>query len=509
MSQAVRRKVLIKNAIANVGSGTAAALLAVILPPVLLRYLSKDIYSVWALILQVGAYTGLLNFGLQVAVGRFVAHYETTGDVDSRDGVVSAAWVSLILASLVAMLCMGTASFWFPDLFPKIPEFLRGEARMAMAWVGLSLAAGLPFSVFMGVFIGRQRHEIPAFIQVGSRLLTGVILVSIAVSGGTIVGMAKAFAAINLGTYIIQYLAHRSMANGCHIHHRLANLRAAKELWGFCFSLNVWNVAMLMVSGLDLVIVGRIDFRAVAAYSIAIGLVNFIAGLQNAVFNVLIPAGAVLGAEENATRLQEMLINATRYGVLLLMASSLPLLLGGRPLLDLYLRSSGLAASTLPLLRLLVIGNLIRLTATPYSVLLIGTGQQRILLITPLVEGIVNLSLSIILGLYMGARGVAIGTIMGSIVGISCNLLFNFPRTKMLASDRGRYILQGLLKPLAGAVPIVLAFLVINLHDFPIRLSACIMSAGLLATVLCVWEFALAKGERELLLVAIFRRMPI
>ncbi|WP_243295648.1 lipopolysaccharide biosynthesis protein [Geothrix mesophila] len=500
MSPTISRRVLLKNAVANVASGTSAALLAVVLPPILLKYLSRDIYAVWALILQVGAYTGLLNFGLQVAVGRFVAHYETTGETDRRDALVSTAWVSLALAGLVAALGMIAVSIAFPHLFPKIPAQLRGEAQVAMAWVGLSMAIGLPFSVFMGVFVGRQRYEVPGLIQIGSRLLTGVVLVWIAFHRGTLVSMAQAFAGINLLTYGAQYVAHRLWAASCRIHPGRAALTAAKELWEYSFSLSVWNVAMLMVTGLDLVIVGRVDFKAVPAYAIATGLVTFVAGLQNAVFNVLIPAGAVLGAEEDAARLQRMLLNATRYGVLLLLTSSLPLLLGGEFLLRHYVGIE-LATITLPLLRLLVIGNLIRLTATPYAALLIATGQQRVVLITPFVEGSINLVLSIVLGLRIGAAGVAIGTVIGAMVGIICNLFYNFPRTRLITVDIKIYLIHGLLVPLSIAMPLLFLYWIAHGLYIGLQLRLILIFLGAMLSLIMTWMLILTKEDRHTIIM--------
>jgi O-antigen/teichoic acid export membrane protein len=504
MNQTISRKVLLKNALANVASGTSAALLAVVLPPILLKSLSAEIYGVWALILQVGAYTGLLNFGIQVAVGRFVAHYETTGELDQRDALVSTAWLSLAVAGMIAALCMAGVSLEITRLFPKIPPYLQTEARTAMAWIGLSMAAGLPFSVFMGVFIGRQRHEVPGIIQMGSRLLAGISLAWIALHGGTLADMARAFAVINLITYGVQYGSYRMWASSCRIQLTRVGLKAARELWGYCFSLSVWNVAMLMVSGLDLVIVGRVDFAAVPAYAIATSLVAFVAGLQSAVFNVLIPAGAILGAKDDAARLQRMLLNATRYGLLLLLASSLPFLFGGGFLLRYYV-GVRLGTMTLPLLQLLVIANLIRLTATPYGVLLIATGQQRLVLMTPFVEGLVNLSISILLGLVIGAPGVAIGTIIGSIVGVLCNLFYNFPRTKLIVSSVKAYLFQGLLAPASVAIPCV--FYAIMGYFIPsgiVQLAFIIITIS--ATILLGFIVGLPREERSRIISLITRR---
>jgi O-antigen/teichoic acid export membrane protein len=419
--------------------------------------------------------------------------------------MVSTAWVSLLMLGAIAALSMVTISTVFPRLFPQIPRYLQGDAKIAMAWVGLSMAIGLPFSVFMGVFIGRQRHEVPAFIQVGSRLLTGIALIGIAVHHGTIVVMAEVFAVINLITYGVQFLTHRLCAGSSRIHLRNARIKTAKVLWEYCLSLSVWNVAMLMVTGLDLVIVGRVDFQAVPAYAIATGLVTFVSGLQNAVFSVLIPAGAILGAKEDTLRLQRMFLNATRYGMLLLMVSSLPLLLEGRFLLLHYLGISALAKTTLPLLQLLVIGNVIRLTATPYAVLLIGTGQQRIALLAPIVEGIVNLSSSIFFGLLIGAPGVAIGTIIGSIAGSLFTLGYNFPRTKWFVISKKDFIFLGLLRPIFGICPFLLIFWALSFSHFQQTQRLILYLFAVATSLLLTWHTTLSEKERSFFSMYILR----
>ena len=69
-------------------------------------------------------------------------------------------------------------------------------------------------------------------------------------------------------------------------------------------------------------------------------------------------------------------------------------------------------------LRILVIANMIRLSATPYSVLLMGTAQQKLAIGSPVFEGLTNLVVSLIGGYWFGAIGVAVGTLIGAIVGV-------------------------------------------------------------------------------------------
>ena len=62
-----------KNATANLVRGDTAGLVSIFLPAVLVRQMSQIEYSVWVLVLQVAAYSSCLDFGLQTAVGRYIA----------------------------------------------------------------------------------------------------------------------------------------------------------------------------------------------------------------------------------------------------------------------------------------------------------------------------------------------------------------------------------------------------------------------------------------------------
>ena len=97
---------LLKNAVVNVVRGGAAAIVAIVLPPFLTRLMSPDSFGVWSLVLQLSAYIGYLDFGIQTAVGRFVAHANEKGDAGHRDRIVS-TWTPRI--------CRESASLGDPD----------------------------------------------------------------------------------------------------------------------------------------------------------------------------------------------------------------------------------------------------------------------------------------------------------------------------------------------------------------------------------------------------------
>jgi len=58
------------------------------------------------------------------------------------------------------------------------------------------------------------------------------------------------------------------------------------------------------------------------------------------------------------------------------------------------------------LLTILLIDNIVRLCAAPYAIVLVATGQQKLVTISPLMEGVTNLIASTLLGAKFGAAGV-------------------------------------------------------------------------------------------------------
>ena len=103
--------ILVKNAIANVIRGGATALVAIALPPFLTRLMSPSAFGAWVLILQLSAFVGYLDFGIQTAVGRFVAHANERGDTEHRDRIVNTSLAVLSLTCLVCILATAIAAF--------------------------------------------------------------------------------------------------------------------------------------------------------------------------------------------------------------------------------------------------------------------------------------------------------------------------------------------------------------------------------------------------------------
>jgi O-antigen/teichoic acid export membrane protein len=493
MEKSIRLTVA-KNAVANVARGSVSALVALAVPPFLTRALPPEKYGAWVLVLQLAAYVGYLEFGIQTAVGRFVAHGNERSDFEHRNKIVNTSFALLGIAALLALMLIGFLIAVLPRFFREMPPGLYPDVRIALALVGGSLAIGLPASVFNGIFVGLQRYDILAAIIAGSRIFGAVVIIVIAKNGGGIPAMAVAMASVNLASYAIQWLMCRRYAPDIQVSHRLVSIEVGRELTGYCLSLTVWSFSMLLVSGLDLTMVGAFDFRKAAFYAVAASLVTFVSGLQNAVFSTMIPSIAVLHARNASGELGRLVIDGTRYGMFLLLLTGVPLLLAAKPILRIWVGPVYAERGAI-LLQLLVLANILRLSATPYIVALVGTGQQRLVMFTPFLEGLTNLVTSVWAGYYWGAAGVAFGTLCGALVGLGGIFFYNMPRTTDIRFGMREYILESYLRPLLCALPIALALLLQYQLQGAVRIFVILLGAA--ATGSCCWRWGLAGNDRQ------------
>ncbi len=487
---------LAKNAVANLIRGGAAGVVAVFLPAVLVRHMNQLNYSVWVLILQVAAYSSYLEFGLQTAVGRYIAIADEKRDSVQRDTIFSTAFAGLSIAAVLAITLLCAATLGAATLFPAVPSALLRQMQWALLIVGTSLALGLPSSAWTGVFIGLQRNELVAGVTVAAKLLSALGLVLAVLHGASLIGMAAVVSAVNLASYLFLFLLGQRFSAAA-LRFELVTKSAAKELINYCFGLSIWTFSMMLVSGFDLILVGRFELGALAPYALATTLVNFVAGIQGAIFSATMPHAAVLHAREDSAGLGRMVVSSTRLGVFLLMFTGMPLLIYARPLLQVWVGEQYAIQGHL-LLAILLIANIIRLTGLPYATALIATGQQRLVVISPLLEGFSNLLFSVLLGMKFGAKGVATGTLIGAVVGMLGIILYSMPRTPAVQFSLRVYLQDSLLRPCLCATPLLVFAAV--WHLLPAmrpQFFAIIATAACVSSAASFWVIGLVGQERQ------------
>jgi len=463
--------------------------------------MSREAFGAWSLVLQLAAYVGYFDFGIQTALGRFVAHSTERQDFDYRDRIVSTGFFLLAISGCIAFFGIVALVVVLPQIFHQIHGTLVRDVRVSLLLVGGSLALCLPASTFAAVFIGLQRNEIPALIISVPRLVGAALIAIVVHYGAGLPTMAVVTAVANVCAFLLQYAAYRGWTTSIRISFARVTWRIVRELIDYCFSLTVWGLGLLLVTGLDLAIVGFYRFGEVGYYSVAATLVTFFNGLFGALFGAMGSPTAVLHAREDGVGLGRMVATATRIGMLLMLVVGLPLIFGARKVLGLWV-GSGYADHAAPLLQLLIAANIIRICVSPYIIAMISTGEQRRIIFVPLLEGVTNLVISVIAGYYLGALGVALGTLIGASVSIAGHILYTMHQSVAIRLNVIDYLRGSLLRPVACTIPL---FLTAGIWTYFYRASPSWLSmlvevvAGIM-TFYLFWAVGLIPEERKALI---------
>jgi O-antigen/teichoic acid export membrane protein len=433
--------------------GGASAVVAVVLPHFLTHLLGHDRFAGWALMLQLAAYANYLDFGLQTAVARYLAGALEKGGQEQCDRLVSNAVAILTIAGAIAMCILVLIAWQLPHLFRSIPAPLTGEIGLGLAIMGISAAVNLPLSVYTGVLIGMQRNEYPAIAMAISRLFGAVAVILVAHRSQSLVWLAICVGGFNLIASLSQYVIVRQLLPTLRFGLAFLERGMTMELVRYCSTLSVWSVGMLLVSGLDVTIIGLFKFQAIGAYSIATTLILFFTGLNSAAFSALMAPVAVMQARQEYARIGRLMIVATRLNSYFSMTVIVVVFLFGKAFILAWVGAPYLAV-TLPVLEILLVAQAIRLVGNAFGTVLVGMGLQRYGLAQGMIEGVLNLILSVLGMALVGPTGVAWATLIAACIALTFMIFLVLHRVLEVDITSRIFVRQGIVIPLLPFLPI-------------------------------------------------------
>jgi O-antigen/teichoic acid export membrane protein len=361
--------------------------------------------------------------------------------------------------------------------------------------LSLSTAALLPLSAFTGALIGICRNEIPA-ISIGTSRLVGALFVLITVAHThSLIVLAAIIGSFNLAGSLLQLVFARKLLPDMKVSLSRVSRTTATEFARYCSTLTIWSLGMLLVSGLDVTIVGHFSFSDVGAYSIAAILIAFLIGISNSVYGAMLAPLAVLEERGEWQRIGDVIVIVTRVTTFFDITCVLGTVLFGRWLLQLWV-GDNYAAKVLEILLILLVAHTIRLVGVPLSAALAATNQQHYGIPGSIVEALTNFALSIPGAILIGSLGVALATLVGAIISILWILFFTIGKLRIQLVSRRDLLLEGCLRPALCLSPAFLCVMAWQALPLPAWRSLSI-ATGLILTMAATWRWGQLWGSQS------------
>ena len=444
-----RRVSLVTNVFSNWSSLVLNIAIAFFLTPYVIATIGTANYGIWVLVISIVGYYGLLDLGVRSAILRYVALNVGKGDRDELNRVINTALaiftsIGVFLALLSLVVAEPLANFF--DVAPEDYEAFKQVVRL----LGVASAATFPANVLSVAILGHERFVTVNAVRICVSLIRGGLTLLVLYRGHGLVGIGWVHFCLGFFRLFVFFTIVKMYFPYIHFMISGVGKTTARVLVTFGFFTLVWKLGTMMRVGLHAPIIGKfLDMEMVGVYGVAIMLLGYVLSVVVSCCGVTQPRLAALAGAGDPERFRESYL---RYSVVVsVMAAGIGLLtvsLAG-DFLTIWLppefkdpRAAAIA------LYILVLGLLAEIMTTVSINGLQAVNKHRFLAYQTLVEGVVNLGLTIYLLTRFPQLGI-LGAALGAAVPSTIGKIFVQPvySCRILQVGWGRYMVSVLVKP--------------------------------------------------------------
>ncbi len=450
---------LLKNGIANIATGGSAAILTLIVPFFLVRLLRPDDFSLWMLLFPLANYFNFIGLGFQVSLSRFIAVGKANHSSNQQARLLRQAIVQVAVISLLVLAGFGLVSLRLQDIFPSINPSLISSGRLTLFLLCIANAISLPFSLFGAVFIGIQRNDLNAIIQLSARSFIAIATIGLAFMSCELGFVAIAYLVAMVLSSLGQYFFFRHVAPFGHTEAPFnsigSNLVTGRTFLSYSLSLSVWSAVSLFLVAVPTSIVGALDYAAVAGFSLANTLLAFFIGIYNALITPMTQSVAARygSAHDSVDFHMELRRFSFICTVLLILSSAWLIVLA--PAFMMAWVGPQRALEALPFIIWLTLANVLRNMQSPFLVFVIAVGKQSKIFWLPIIEAVIATAGSLCFGATYGAFAVGISLSVAAAISAAITTTIAVPLVLGDQHDYKSYLSDSFLRPLTLTSPVI------------------------------------------------------
>lgn len=446
---------MIRSSLFNVAGYLVSVVAAFLIAPITIHSLGDARYGAWSLVAELVGYYGLLDLGIRGAVTYYVARCSARQCQDEiKETVASAFWV-LAACGLLAFLAGVLLTIGFPHLF-KTEGVDLAEVRGSLMIMSALIALALPMNALGGALIGRERFDIATGVEIANRILTTVCYYFVLKAGGGLVALALVQAVARVMSWVLTLVACKRVLGGLFTGRQWFRVERVRALMGYGLRNAVGGVALLVIYGMDLAVVGMFAGLAqVTVYSIGRTLVSYASSLCSQFAFVFTPRFAQLESRGQIGDAQQLYLVGTRTVGMVVTGMAAGLLVFGRDFIRLWLGESYVSGAWSSrsdvIMVILIVANLPRMLQEISRQRLYAMARVRFMMWLNVGEAIANLALSVLLVHRFGAAGVALGTLLPLVVShvlvlpVYSSRAFGIPLAELLRKGMAVPVATGLL----------------------------------------------------------------
>ena len=497
----------ILNTAANYGRMLVSIAAVALLTPYIVAKIGRDDFGLWSLVISALGFLSLLDLGFGTGAVKYVAECKASGDIERRNRILStlaAVYLIIVGAAVVVVAVLG---IFFSEIF-AIPTAQQHKA----VWLLWVLAVrfvllAIPLSLFRNALYGEQKVYLINVIQV-------VATVVYAVGSWLVLAMGfgvLALAWLNLAAMLLEYFGYvwfaYSRIAGLRISLHLFDRRMLKEAAAFGSAQLLINVAALILLRTDPIIVKAfLPLSAVAIYAVALKIAENAYLLAKQFTNLLGPLAAELRQNAEETKIRFLFVNCTKFAMAPGVMLAVAMCVFGSETLAFWVGRDFAPGG--PVLMILLISMALDMPGLTSSAVLSMTGHHRITARAAVAAVFLNVGFSVLLAKPLGLIGIAIGTLITTVL---IDSLITLRTSSLHGVSYGSYLARAVMPALLPGVPQYGVTLALKHWAPPANLISTIILTipGAVLYILLFWFLSIEHSEKDLLLSKLGRYGPL
>lgn len=402
----------------GVGTGymsmVATSLVGLALTPFILNHISKEEYAIYYIAVDILIWLGIVQLGVAPSFTSTAGHLIGANDMENLPRIAGTAWALQLLSALLIVIVGFVISFFLNHWFK--PEQQIAELEAMFMILVLTTALTLSVQIYSGILIANKQIHIDNLIRILTLIPSIILTIIFLKSGFKLLGLALTgliTAVINL-TINISRVKYQFPKLKLSI--KLFNKADAKSLLskGVWFSLG--GVAGILILNLDKVIIGKfVSLAIVTSFIITYKLYALADKILGQVINVSRPYIAQIFGKKDFKKLYEIYFLLTMFSLLTGGLASSIIFFTNKYFITWWVGEEFYIGDEINLL--LAVNFLLQFAVLPNRALLASTFFKiKEHNITRIVEGLLNLLLSLVLVHYFAVHGVIFASITATII---------------------------------------------------------------------------------------------
>ncbi len=433
--ESTSRKV-VRNTLFNYLSYFVIAALRIVSMPIIISGLGNERYGIYAAVMGVLGYVGLLDLGIGISLTKFVAEYHARKEYQRLNDIFSTALILYIgLGVLGAGILIGFSEIFVVHIF-HIQEAMWEEARYVFWITAVSLFNGLTFGVFGNLLYGIQRQDISRTISMFNVLLSCVGSIIIVKLGYKLVPFVLYIVSVALLTFLVQMIIAKRYLPMVKFFPRIFKRREVKKIVNFSFAMFINQIAARNMSVLEKTILGIfLPIANVTLYTIANTLALFCFKLPAAAVLATLPAASELTAQNRHDAVRELVLRSMKYTGLLAIPTFVPAAIMAQDIVRIWMGEEYYVSARI--LQLLIPGYFFLAMASSGMSIMVGIGRPYVNTFYALAQIFLCSTLMIFMMRAYGVLGAAAGSGFAYSLGgityvIHSTIIFKIPFSRII-----------------------------------------------------------------------------